>query len=197
MRDISDVPSGQVVRGQTTVRSQRRRIYSPVGNDGMKLAPGAGWPPHPELCGAMRSYPDHRGLLRGLAKTARPFSLGINHLAILRQGPHGFAVRGRRHSSLDVSRPSHPASNTRDDREAPLIGKRDGVQSTTIFRKTEHEYFSQRDWTNSENSDLRKMICPTPRRAIRRRPPGYPTRYLRAHSDAHARARLHRQSNWR
>ena len=44
MRDISDVPSGQVVRGETTVRGPRRRIYSPVGNDRMKLAPGAGDP---------------------------------------------------------------------------------------------------------------------------------------------------------
>jgi len=145
MRDISDVPSGQVVRGQTTVRSQRRRIYSPVGNDGMKLAPGAGWPPHPELCGAMRSYPDHRGLLRGLAKTARPFSLGINHLAILRQGPHDFAVRkapfvraGQARALNASKRPLHPAPTFRDDwPKRPSVSARDELMKIIIFGKTQ------------------------------------------------------------
>jgi hypothetical protein len=36
-------------------------------------------------------------------------------------GPHDFAVRAQHHSSVDVPRPSHPAPNTRDDREAPLF----------------------------------------------------------------------------
>jgi hypothetical protein len=36
-------------------------------------------------------------------------------------GPHDFAVRAQHRSSVDVPRPSHPAPNTRDDREAPLF----------------------------------------------------------------------------
>src|SRR5919198_3294142 len=40
-------------------------------------------------------------------------------------GPHDFAVRDPRHSSDDAPRPSHPAPNVRDDREAPLLWVRD------------------------------------------------------------------------
>jgi hypothetical protein len=36
-------------------------------------------------------------------------------------GPHDFAVRTRITRQLMPIRPSHPASNTRDDREAPLF----------------------------------------------------------------------------
>jgi hypothetical protein len=41
-------------------------------------------------------------------------------------GPHGFAVRAQRHSSLDMPRPPHPAPNVRDDRDTPLM--RDGMR---------------------------------------------------------------------
>jgi hypothetical protein len=43
--------------------------------------------------------------------------------------PHDFAVRERQRSSAVPSRPSHPAPNVRDDREAPLlrgVGRREG-----------------------------------------------------------------------
>src|SRR5690242_12016128 len=47
-------------------------------------------------------------------------------LSVGRPGPHDFAVRkliGRLAQRLrpNLSRPSHPAPNVRDDREAPLI----------------------------------------------------------------------------
>jgi hypothetical protein len=42
-------------------------------------------------------------------------------------GPHDFAVRVRRIRLAHQKRPSHPAPNVRDDREAPLFcGARDG-----------------------------------------------------------------------
>jgi hypothetical protein len=37
-------------------------------------------------------------------------------------------------------RPSHPAPNTRDDREAPLLRARDGKRLSMIFRKTEEKF---------------------------------------------------------
>jgi hypothetical protein len=45
-------------------------------------------------------------------------------------GPHDFAVRDhiirpRKDCALTSSRPSHPASNVRDDREAPLLSERE------------------------------------------------------------------------
>ena len=47
-------------------------------------------------------------------------------------GPHDFAVRGQRHSSDDMPRPSHPAPNVRDDREAPLMWVRDARRIVLI-----------------------------------------------------------------
>jgi hypothetical protein len=44
-------------------------------------------------------------------------------------GPHDFAVRSElirpRETALEPKRPSHPASNVRDDRETPLVWRRD------------------------------------------------------------------------
>ena len=36
-------------------------------------------------------------------------------------GPHDFAVRGHVIRHVTLPRPSHPAPNVRDDREAPLL----------------------------------------------------------------------------
>jgi hypothetical protein len=50
-------------------------------------------------------------------------------------GPHDFAIRDclirpRNNCALTPSRPSHPAPNVRDDREAPLMRARDGRSKT-------------------------------------------------------------------
>jgi hypothetical protein len=45
-------------------------------------------------------------------------------------GPRDFAVRAGITRQLMPSRPSHPAPNTRDDREASLLWARDGVKHT-------------------------------------------------------------------
>ena len=44
-------------------------------------------------------------------------------------------------SSGAPTRPSHPASHARDDRETPLWRRRDEREKTIVFRKTEEEYF--------------------------------------------------------
>ena len=42
---------------------------------------------------------------------------------------HTISPSASRHSSLDAPRPSHPASNVRDDREAPLVSRKFGRMS--------------------------------------------------------------------
>jgi hypothetical protein len=48
-------------------------------------------------------------------------------------GPHDFAVRFGRARRTRLKRPSHPAPNTRDDREAPLSRARDGRNVRLIW----------------------------------------------------------------
>jgi hypothetical protein len=69
-------------------------------------------------------------------------------------GPHDFAVRDRFARQTIRPRPSHPASNTRDDREAPLSQRRDGITIIIIFGKTEAKYFLQRGWTRIRKPHL-------------------------------------------
>ena len=42
-------------------------------------------------------------------------------------GPHDFAVREAARTSAHSPRPPHPASNVRDDRETPLVRRRDRI----------------------------------------------------------------------
>jgi hypothetical protein len=44
-------------------------------------------------------------------------------------------------------RPSHPASNVRDDRETPLFWARDGVTIRLICVSEKAKYFRNEDWT--------------------------------------------------
>jgi hypothetical protein len=44
-------------------------------------------------------------------------------------------------------RPSRPAPDTRDDRDAPLLWVRDGAKTIIKFGKTEAKYFSLEGWT--------------------------------------------------
>ena len=69
--------------------------------------------------GLFRTLPGDRACLppsspRSFASQELDTSVGVS-------GPHDFAVRVQRHSSLDVPRPPHPAPNVRDDRETPLV----------------------------------------------------------------------------
>jgi hypothetical protein len=62
-------------------------------------------------------------------------------------GPHDFAVRlGIARQSMP-QRPSLPASNVRDDREAPLVIGAGCTKITTLFRKTEEKYFRREGLT--------------------------------------------------
>ena len=105
---------------------------------------------HPQPCVRMeeahklkslQAKPKHRHSLRdgvnGLCR-ARPGETGFCVTVALRiictslapatraPGRHAFVVRSRTARLTMQSRPSHPASYVRDDREAPLLWKQDG-----------------------------------------------------------------------
>jgi len=73
------------------------------------------------------------GFLRGLPGDRAflpPSPAGLSHrldISVEISGPHDFAVRDKRIRLVRQARPPHPAPNTRDDREAPLIRARDGT----------------------------------------------------------------------
>jgi hypothetical protein len=52
---------------------------------------------------------------------------------------HTISPSAKRHSSHDASRPSHPASNVRDDREAPLMWQRDARMVVLICPTTQRQ----------------------------------------------------------
>jgi hypothetical protein len=71
--------------------------------------------------GAMRQ---HRGLLNVSVETS---------------GPHDFAVRSSCVRLTPLKRPPHPAPNVRDDRETPLVRRRDGgiTKAASTQRRSE------------------------------------------------------------
>jgi hypothetical protein len=77
----------------------------------------------------------HRRLRSALRKLDT--SVGVS-------GPHDFAVRFRHSRQKHHPRPSHPAPNVRDDREAPLLSRRDGVGFKGVSINWRNELFFQR-----------------------------------------------------
>ena len=61
-------------------------------------------------------------------------------------GPHDFAVRNQHRTSDDALRPSHPAPDTRDDREAPLWWARDPRRLSHVSEKRKSNICPR--WTN-------------------------------------------------
>jgi hypothetical protein len=62
-------------------------------------------------------------------------------------GPHGFAVRAQRHSSLTCRVHRIPYPTFRDDRDTPLRVGRDARDMQVIWVRRESEYFCERGWT--------------------------------------------------
>jgi hypothetical protein len=80
-------------------------------------------------------------------------------------GPHDFAVRSQRHSSDDVKRPSHPALNVRDDREAPPLSSAGRGELVEMICPTGiEEYFCEKDWTTQISLNPRAKFDFTRRR---------------------------------
>jgi hypothetical protein len=71
--------------------------------------------------GLYRALPGDRALLPpSFARSSRDLGVSVGT-----PGPHVLAVREQTHSSGESPRPSHPASNVRDDRDTPLLRRRD------------------------------------------------------------------------
>jgi hypothetical protein len=110
----------------------------------------------------IRALPGVPGLLAPVPRARDP---GLDP-SVGGSGPHDFAVREgafvRRGNRAETSsRPSHPASHVRDDREAPLQRKRDGRQTTIFLRKTEAKYFRKAGLTLLLIRRIEPLICPS------------------------------------
>jgi hypothetical protein len=102
----------------------------------------------------------------GLFATVTPEKLASQELdaSVGASGPHDFAVRRSiirpcAFAHMMPLRPSHPAPNVRDDREAPLLWERDGHGYRLICDFGKSEYFCRKDWT--DDSTRGALICPS------------------------------------
>ena len=75
------------------------------------------------------------------------------HASVEALRPHGFVVRCQHARQSRQPRPSHPAPNVRDDREAPLLIRCGTTSPLLLFLPTcEAKYFSPEDWTGKQIS---------------------------------------------
>ncbi len=159
--------------------------------------------PARRLYGLLRTLPGDRAFLPpspAAALAARALSASVGA-----PGPHDFAVRSHairlRFSRLTQPRPSHPASNVRDDRDTPLQVEAGRRVSKVICGENEAECFSRADWMgqitlilqgNFRSSDMRDhVLSPHPEEPrLARRLKGWP----RARSGPHGSRRATRSS---
>jgi hypothetical protein len=90
------------------------------------------------------------GLVCHHRKATMPKHRGLLDASVGASGPHDFAVR--RNTPFVFSarpRPPHPAPNVRDDRETPLVRRRDAAFMDLIWAEREGIYFRGGDWTGS------------------------------------------------
>src|ERR1700726_1354830 len=90
-------------------------------------APETSGIPHAMVLRLIRALPGDRALLP-------PSSAGKSrdlNASVGASGPHDFAVRFSTARLVTPLRPPHPASYVRDDRDTPLLWRRDGWNTTT------------------------------------------------------------------
>jgi hypothetical protein len=76
-------------------------------------------------------------------------------------GPHDFSVRTDAPRLRATVRPSHPAPNVRDDREAPLLRSAGWLESVMLcLAISEAKYFCRKGWTQARHGAWRALICP-------------------------------------
>jgi hypothetical protein len=61
-------------------------------------------------------------------------------------GPHDFAVREAARTSAHSPRPPHPALYVRDDRETPLVRRRDGIGIFLFLPRRQEKFLKFRNW---------------------------------------------------
>src|SRR5205823_1499324 len=80
--------------------------------------------------GLFRALPGDRAVLPPSLSRIAPQKLDASVGA---SGPHGFAVRLKHRSSYDTKASTASRLNVRDDREAPLLARRDGANVRLIW----------------------------------------------------------------
>jgi hypothetical protein len=78
-------------------------------------------------------------------------------------GPHDFAVRSGALVSTPPSRPPHPAPNVRDDRDTPLLSRRDVRIDKAVSTKSKSEIFFERGLDATGKSVPQRHCEPTDR----------------------------------
>src|SRR5487761_2010101 len=81
-------------------------------------------------------------------------------------GPHDFAVRKQSALVRSATRVHRIPPRVRDDREPPLLSRRDGARNRVICDFGKSEYFFRRDWTGQIS-----LICFN-KFDLRSKPPG-------------------------
>jgi hypothetical protein len=100
------------------------------------------------LYGLLRALPGDRAFLP--PSLPRKLSAELS-ASVGAPGPHDFAVRSNAirpaYQCLTRPRPSHPASNVRDDRDTPLLWERDNGALDLIWGKGKAKYLLRAGWT--------------------------------------------------
>ena len=87
--------------------------------------------------GFLRALPGESGFLATIAGgSSRQLDASVEA-----SGPHDFAVRANIARLSTLPRPPHPAPNVRDDRETPLVKRRDAGDLRVFRAKREGKYF--------------------------------------------------------
>jgi hypothetical protein len=73
-------------------------------------------------------------------------------------GPHDFAVRIDARRLRASTRPSHPAPNVRDDREAPLLEERGTAESVHLICPTRQAKRLRHDGTTGKSLGVREIV---------------------------------------
>ena len=108
----------------------------------------------------------------GLVVTVAPEKRGSQELDVSAgtSGPHDFAVRvsaarpRKNVCAAPPSRPPHPAPNVRDDRETPLMWRRDGLSIKLFLPNRETKYFCWEGWTQNREASPVGQITREPQR---------------------------------
>ena len=122
--------AGRSARPQPRVQMKKAHEHSHHGHAGFTRHSR-----HNGFNGLLRALPGEPGFLATIPSATRKrchcvdISVGIS-------GPHDFAVRIACARLAHAMRPSHPASNVRDDRETPLERRRDKNRYSSASTKS-------------------------------------------------------------
>ena len=120
-------------------RMQKQNEHTSVVTTVTPVSPGI--PRAIGFNGLPRGLPGEPGFVAsvacGIANRKLDTSVGVS-------GRHDFAVRLRAVRLSAQKRPSHPAANVRDDRETPLVRRRDGSALSLLLPRRQEKFRKNR-----------------------------------------------------